>query len=51
MSTLAHSFVIGSSSFLQVTRSAIKAWMDTKFGKIRPGSGDLEPLEHLEKSP
>ena len=27
VTTLAHSFLIGSSSFLQVTRTTIKAWM------------------------
>ena len=32
LTTLAPSFLIGSSLFLQVTRSTIKAWMGLKFG-------------------
>ena len=51
MSTLALPFFIGSSSFLQVTRTAIKAWMGLKFGKIGLGSADLATLERLKKSP
>ena len=34
VSTLAHSFLIGSSSFLQVTRTTIKAWMSLNFCRI-----------------
>ena len=51
MSTLAPPFLIGSSSFLQVRRTAIKAWMGSKLGKIGPGSAELAALEGLEKSP
>ena len=51
MSTLALSFFIGSSLFLQVTMTAIKAWMCSKFGKIGPGSAELSTLERLKKSP
>ena len=51
MSTLALPFFIGSSLFLQVTRTAIKAWMCLKLGKIGPGSTELTALEHLKKSP
>ena len=40
-----------SSSFLQVTRTAIKAWKCSKFDKIGPGSVELAALEHLTKSP
>ena len=36
VSTLAPSFLIGSSSFLQVTRTTIKAWMSTNLGRIPP---------------
>ena len=50
MSTLAHPFFIGSL-FLQVTMTAIKACMGSKFGKIRPGSAELATLERLKKSP
>ena len=54
MSTLAFPFFICSSTFLQVTRTtrtAIKAWMGSKFRKIGPGSRELAALEHLKKSP
>ena len=44
-------FFIGSSLFLQVTMTVIKAWMSSKFGKIGPGSAELATLERLEKSP
>ena len=36
VSTLALSVLIVSSLFLKVTRTAIRAWMGSKFGKIRP---------------
>ena len=48
MSALALPFFIGSL-FLQVTRTAIKAWMGSKFGKIGPGSAELATLERLKK--
>ena len=51
MSTLALPFFIGSSLFLQETRTAIKAWMSSKFGKIGPGSAELATLERLNKFP
>ena len=51
MSTLAPPFFIGSSLFLQVTMTAIKAWMGSKFCKIGPGSAELASLELLKKSP
>ena len=44
MITLAPSFLIGSSSFLQVTRSTIKAQMGSKFGQIRPVTVELAAL-------
>ena len=34
MNTLAPSFLIGSSSFLPVLRTYIKAWMSSNFGKF-----------------
>ena len=37
VSTRAPSFLIWSYSFLQVTRTAIKAWMGLKFSKINMG--------------
>ena len=51
MTTLALSFLIGSSLFLQVTRTIIKSCMGSKFGKIGPGTYELAVLERLEKSP
>ena len=41
MNTLAPSFLIGSSSFLQVSRTCIKAWMSSNFGKF---ATELQPL-------
>ena len=51
MTTLATSFLIGSSLFLQVARTTIKSRMGSKFGRIRPGTYELAALERLEKSP
>ena len=42
MTTLAPSFLIGSSLFLQVTRTTIKSLMGTKFRKIGPGTYEYE---------
>ena len=41
MNTLAPSFLIGSSLFLQVTRTCMKAWMSLNFGKF---ATELRPL-------
>ena len=41
MNTLAPLFSIGSSSFLQVTRTGMKAWMSSNFGKF---ATELRPL-------
>ena len=51
MTTLAPSFLIGSSLFLQVTRTLIKSRMGSKFGSIRQRTYELAALECLEKSP
>ena len=51
VNTLAPSFLIGSSSFLQVTSKTIKAWTSAKFDQIRPWTAELTALERLEKSP
>ena len=51
VNTLEPSFLIGSSSFLQVTRTNIKSWMILKFGQIRPWTAELAALELLKKSP
>ena len=50
VTTLAHSFLIGSSSFLQATSKPISR-MGSKFSGIRPGTYELPALERLKKSP
>ena len=42
MTTLAPSFLICSSLFLQVTRTTIKSQMGSKLGRIRLGTYDLK---------
>ena len=51
VSTLAPSFLIGSSSYLQVTRTSITSWTSSKFGQIGPRTAELAALERLKKSP
>ena len=51
MTTLAPSFLIGSSLFLQVTRTPIKSGMGSKLGSIRRRTYELAARERLEKSP
>ena len=51
VTTLAPSFLIGSSSFLQATSKPIISRMGSKFSRIRPGTYELPALERLEKSP
>ena len=41
MNTLAPSFLIGTSSFLQVSRTCMKTWMTSNFGKF---ATELRPL-------
>ena len=48
LSTLAPSFLIGSSSFLQVTRTTIKSRMSLKFGRIQPWTAELAALDKLK---
>ena len=48
MTTLVQSFLDESSSFLQIIRSTIKAWMGSKFGQIRPWTVGLAALECLK---
>ena len=38
----------GSSSFLQVMRTCIKAWISSNFGQIPPLTTGLAALEHLK---
>ena len=49
LTTLAPSVLIGSSLFLQVSRTTIKSWMSSKFVKYRPGTAELTALERLDK--
>ena len=48
VSTLAPSFLGSSSSFLQVTRITIKAWMRWNFNRIPPLIEELAALERLK---
>ena len=50
VSTQAPSFLIGSSSFLQVTRTTIKAWTSSNFGRIPPLTSELVALERMKKT-
>ena len=51
VSTLAPSFLIGSSSYFLVTRTSITSRTSLKFGQIGPRTAELAALERLEKSP
>ena len=51
MTTLTSSFFIGSSLSLQVMKTTIKSRMDSKFGKIGPGTEELAAPERLKKIP
>ena len=46
MTTLVPSFLDGSSSFLQITRQAIKSGIRLNFGKIPSLTSELAALEH-----
>ena len=48
MTTLVPTFSNGSSSFLQVTRSAMKAWISLNFGKIASLTSELAALERVK---
>ena len=50
MTTIASSFLIGSSLFLQVTRTTIKSRRGSKFGKIGPGTEELATPERLKNA-
>ena len=51
VSTLAPSFLIGSSSYLQVTRKTIISRTSSNFGQIRLRTAELAALEHPRKFP
>ena len=48
VNTLAHSCLIGSSSFPQVTRTTIKYRMNKKFGQIQEWTVELAVLDCLK---
>ena len=48
MTTLVPSFSDGSSLFLHVTRSTIKAWMGLNFGKIPSLTSELAALKRVK---
>ena len=48
MTTLVLSILNGSSSFFQLRKITIKAWMSLNFDKIRSPILELAPLEHLK---
>ena len=50
VSTLAPSFLIGSSSYLQVTRTSNISQMSSNFSQIRPRTAELAALERLKNS-
>ena len=45
---LAPSFLIRSSSFLEVMRTCIKAWVNLNFSQIPPLTTELTAIEHLK---
>ena len=49
VSTLSPSFFIGSSSFLKVMWTTIKAWTSSNLGIIPPLATELADFEHLKK--
>ena len=51
VNSLAPSFLIRSSSFLQASRTTIISLTSSKFGQIRPWTAELAALERLEKYP
>ena len=48
MTTLVLTFSNGSSSFLQVTRSAMNAWIGLNFRKIPSLTSELAALERVK---
>ena len=42
------SFLIESSSILQVTRTAIKSWINSKFGQMQPFTAEVAALDRLK---
>ena len=48
MSTLVSSFLDGSSSYLQVTKTTINAWISLNICEIPPATTELDALGHLK---
>ena len=51
VNTLAPSFLIGSSLFLQVKRTTIISRTSLNFSQIRPRTAELPALDRIEKFP
>ena len=51
VSTQAPSFLIRSSSYLQVTRTSITSQTSSKFGQIGPMTAEQAALERMKKIP
>ena len=51
VNTLAPSFLIGSSTFLQITRATITSRTSSKFDQIGLRTSELAAIKRLEKSP
>ena len=51
VNTLAPSFLIESSTFMQVRRTTILSWTTSKFNTIRLDTAELAALERLKKIP
>ena len=51
VSTLVPSFLIGSSSVLQIRRTAIKSRKSLNFGTVRPLTAEVAALERLKIFP
>ena len=50
MATLAPPFLIGSTSFFQVTRTTIKSGQSSNLAQIGPNAAELAALERTEKN-
>ena len=50
VATLAPSILIGSSSYLEVTRIAVTSRMSSNFSQIRPLTAELSALDCVKKS-
>ena len=51
VSTFSQLFFIRSFSYLQVTKTCLRAWTSSNFSLIGPRTAELAALERLKKSP